>query len=403
MTAADLDVLSETNVADPYEFFTHMRHEHPVHWSDRYRAWFLYRYHDVFEALRHPAYSSDRVMPIYRDHLSPEQQALRKPTFDVLQHWMVFLDPPDHTRLRQLVMPAFTPKAIGAMRPQVDSVVREAVAAIRDVEEFDLVRDLAYPIPAVVIAEIMGVPREERDLFKKWSDQILVLIFGSKSTADRSTRAQQGLADLVDYLKELIALRRNQPREDLISALIASDKADPPLTDDELVATCALLIFGGHETTTNLIANGTKALLENPDQWDRLRQDGSLLSATVEELLRYDGPSKMIMRRLVDDVEVAGTTMRAGDSVYLVQGSANRDEAVFEAPARLMIDRKPNRHVAFGFGLHHCLGNFLARIEGLSVFETITHELPHLKPVPGSDTWIPALINRGMHSYRVTQ
>jgi cytochrome P450 len=400
-TSVNADVLSDDNVADPYPFFAEMREQCPVQWSDQYRAWFIFRYQDVVAALRDPVYSSDRVMPVYRDHLSPEQQEARRATFDILQHWMVFLDPPDHTRLRKLVMPAFTPKAIAQLRSRVDGVVQEAVEGLRGRDEVDFVHDFAYPIPAVVIAEIMGIPKEDRERFKAWSDEILVLVFGSKNTADRKSRAQQSLVELADYMRRHIEQRRRHPQDDLVSALIASDLADPPLTDEELIATCALLLFGGHETTTNLIANGTRALLAHPQQWDLLRADPTLVPSAVEELLRYDGPSKMIMRQLSADVQLHRRQMRAGDSVYLVQGAANRDPAAFENPDALDIRRNPNRHVTFGFGLHHCLGNFLARLEGASVFHALATTVPNLQTIEGTDHWIPTLISRGMHSYRV--
>ncbi|MGV0838249.1 cytochrome P450 [Mycolicibacterium thermoresistibile] len=399
-TLTELDVLSDENVTDPYPFFELMRNEHPAHYSEKYRAWFLYRHADVLAALRSPAFSSDRVMPFYRS-LPPEQQEIRKPTFDILQHWMVFLDPPNHTRLRKLVMPAFTPKAAARLRDRIQTVVDEAIDAVRDRERFDFVREFAYPVPAIVIAEMLGIPREDRDRFKEWSDHILTLVFGAKGAPDRAERAQQALVQLADYLREHIRMVRKRPADDIIGSLVRTDQADPPLSDEELIATCVLLIFGGHETTTNLLANGTRALLVN-DQWHTLRDDPDRVRTAVEELLRYDGPSKMIQRRLDDDVELHGQTMQRGQQVYLVQSSANRDPRAFDHPDTLDLSRAPNAHVTFGFGLHHCLGNFLARIEGQVVFETVTRELPGLARADGGrEEWVPTLISRGMHVFDV--
>lgn len=399
---AELDVLAPEQVRDPYPFFERMRRDVPVQWNDEYRAWFVYRYEDVFAALRSPAFSSDRVRPVFERHLSEEQKAKRKPTFDVLMNWLVFLDPPEHTRLRRLVMPAFTPKAIAAWRPRIEAVVRETLEELRGREEFDLIADFAYPIPAVVIAELMGVPREDRDKFKEWSDEILTLVFGAATTGDRRARAQRALVELTDYIRAHVAeLRRHPEREDVISAMLAAGGDEDPLTDQELVATCALLIFGGHETTTNFLANGIRALNRHPEQLALLRDRPELIGAAVEELLRYDGPSKMVMRRLVEDVEMGGVTMRAGDNVYLVQSSANHDPEAFDDPEALNIERKPNPHVAFGFGIHHCLGNILARLEGNVGFTEFIKVFPTIEEREPTQEWLPTLISRGMVSFPV--
>ncbi|WP_227996740.1 cytochrome P450 [Nocardia australiensis] len=397
----DHDILSAERLADPSPYFAEMRANCPVHWNEQYRAWFVYRYDDVVTALRDPVFSSDRVRPVYNERLSDEQRQARKATYDVIQHWMVFLDQPDHTRIRKLVMPAFTPKAVAAMRPQVEKVVADAVGAIAQPGDFDLVHDLAYPIPAVVIAELMGVPAQDRELFKQWSDEIVVLIFGAKSTSDRHERAQRALTELTEYLRSHISRLRKQPDDNLISRILESREQDPPLTDDEVISTCALLIFGGHETTTNMIANGMRAFLRNPSQWELLKNDPGMARSAVEEVLRFDGPAKMAMRRLVQDVELRGSQMRAGDTVYLVQASANRDPAVFDNPDTFDITRAPNRHVGFGFGLHHCLGNFLARLEGHLAFEALAKKCPDLEIADSAQHWHPTLISRGMTSFPV--
>lgn len=401
----DDEILRADRIADPYPYLAEIRSNDPVHWNEHFRAWFLHKHEDLFWALRNPAFSSDRVRPVYENRLSPEQKAARKPTFDVLLDWMVFMDPPEHTRMRQLVMPAFGPKAVAAMRPRVAAVVEEAIAAVEDRDSFDMVEDLAYPIPAIVIAELMGVPVEERDLFKAWSDSILVLVFGASSEAGRRERAQDGLIELTDYLRGLIDRYRREPADNLISNLLISAAAgEDPLTDDEIVSTCALLIFGGHETTTNLIANGTRSLLTHPEQWERLKADPSLAPSAVEELLRFDGPSKMELRVLTEDVDLRGKTMRAGDTVYLAQLAANRDPDAFDAPDSLDIGRSPNRHVGFGFGLHHCLGNFLARLEATLAFEAISQRLPDLQISPTQpETWHPTMMSRGMTSFPVVR
>lgn len=396
----DDDLLGGERLADPYPYFAAMLDQDPVHWNEQYRAWFLHKHEDVLWALRNPAFSSDRIVPVFEKHLSPEQRAERQPTLDVLRHWMVFLDPPEHTRLRKMVMPAFSPKAVAKMRPRVEQVVQETLEELGAATSFDFIKDFAYPIPAIVVAELIGVPAADRDMFKKWSDDILTLVFGAQGQEDRRELAQQGLIELTDYLRDLIAEIRKDPGEDIISSLVQAREIDPPLTDDEIISTCALLVFGGHETTTNLIANGTRQLLLNRDQWNLLRDRPELIGQAVEELLRFDGPSRLEARLLVEDVELRGKTLRAGDSVYLVQSAANRDPEVFTDPFTLDITREKNAHVGFGFGVHHCLGNFLARLEGNVVFSAVIERLPDLE-LDGPETWHTTMMSRGMKTMPV--
>lgn len=397
----DDEILRPDRVADPYPYLADVRDNEPVYWNDEMRAWFITKHEDIFAALRDPRFSSDRIRPSY-DRLSDEQRAAREPTFDVLLNWMVFMDPPEHTRLRKLVQPAFTPAAIEKMRPRVQQVVDEAMAEVVDKEHFDFIKDFAYPVPAIVIAELIGVPAEDRDLFKHWSDEILVLVFGASGGAERRVRAQKALVELSDYLTELIEKVRHEPGDNIITSMIQATDVEPPLSNKELVATLALLVFGGHETTTNLIANGTRVLLQNPEQWDKLRDNPQFIRTAVEEILRFDGPSKMEARVMAEDVEVRGKTLRKGDAVYLAQLAANRDPDAFENPDVLDIERSPNRHVGFGFGLHHCLGNFLARLEGEIAFTAVVKNLPGLRvSATEPEVWHPTLMSRGMISFPV--
>lgn len=396
----DDDMLGGERLADPYLYFAAALEQEPVRWNAQYRAWFVHKHEDVLWALRNPAFSSDRVVPVFENHLSPEKRAERQATLDVLRHWMVFLDPPEHTRLRKMVMPAFSPKAVATMRPRVEQVVAETLAELGDRKSFDFIKDFAYPIPAIVVAELIGVPAEDRDHFKKWSDDILTLVFGAQGEDDRRALAQQGLIELTNYLRDLIAEIRKKPGEDIISSLVQAHEVEPPLTDDEIISTCALLVFGGHETTTNLIANGTRQLLLHRDQWNLLRDQPELIGQAVEELLRFDGPSRLEARLLVEDVEMRGKTMKAGDSVYLVQSAANRDPEVFTDPHTLDITRTKNTHVGFGFGVHHCLGNFLARLEANVAFTEIIKGLHDLE-LDGQETWHTTMMSRGMKTMPV--
>jgi len=397
----DDEVLSPERIADPHSYFTVLRTHDPVHWNEKYRAWFIHRYDDVLDALRDPCFSSERIGAAY-DRLTDDQKAQRQPTYDILMDWLVFRDPPDHTRLRRLVSRAFTPRAVEAWRDRINGVVEELIDDLSDREQFDLIEDFAYPIPAVVIAEMMGVPSDDRDRFKDWSDDVMILVFGARGVGDRRARAQQGLIELAGYLGELVTHYRQHPADNIISNLVEASEGDDSLEDPEIVANCVLFLFGGHETTTNLIGNGMRVLLQHPDELERLRDDPSLIKPGVEEILRFDGPSKMEVRTLANSVELRGKTLPAGDMVYLVQHAANRDPEAFDQPDRFDVTRDPNNHIGFGFGLHFCLGASVARLEGTIALEALVRRLPNLELGPDPEVWVPTMLSRGLEHLPVS-
>ncbi|MDE0603541.1 MAG: cytochrome P450 [bacterium] len=397
----DDEVLSPERIADPHSYFSVLREHDPVHWNEKYRAWFIHRYDDVLDALRDPRFSSERIGAAY-DRLTEEQKAERQPTYDILMDWLVFRDPPDHTRLRRLVSRAFTPRAVEAWRDRITGVVDELIDGLSARDHFDLIEDFAYPIPAVVIAEMMGVPPDDRDRFKDWSDDVMILVFGARGVGDRRARAQQGLIELAAYLGDLVAHYRQHPADNIISNLVEASEGDDSLEDPEIVANCVLFLFGGHETTTNLIGNGIRVLLNHPDQLQKLRDDLSLIKPAIEEILRFDGPSKMEVRTLADQVEMGGKTLPAGDMVYLVQHAANRDPEIFDQPDRFDIARDPNNHIGFGFGLHFCLGASVARLEGTIALEALVRRLPNLQLGPEPEVWVPTMLSRGLEHLPVS-
>ena len=397
----DDEVLSPERIADPHSYFSVLREQDPVHWNEKYRAWFIHRYDDVLDALRDPRFSSERIGAAY-DRLTEEQKAERQPTYDILMDWLVFRDPPDHTRLRRLVSRAFTPRAVEAWRDRITGVVDELIDGLSERDHFDLIEDFAYPIPAVVIAEMMGVPPDDRDRFKDWSDDVMILVFGARGVGDRRARAQQGLVELAAYLGDLVTHYRQHPADNIISNLVEVSEGDDSLQDPEIVANCVLFLFGGHETTTNLIGNGIRVLLNHPDQLQKLRDDLSLIKPAVEEILRFDGPSKMEVRTLADQVEMGEKTLPAGDMVYLVQHAANRDPDAFDQPDQFDIARDPNNHIGFGFGLHFCLGASVARLEGTIALEALVRRLPNLELGPEPEVWVPTMLSRGLEHLPVS-
>ena len=326
-----------------------------------------------------------------------------RPTYDILMDWLVFRDPPDHTRLRKLVSRAFTPRAVESWRSRANQVVDQTLRELADKSSVDLITDFAYPIPAVVIAEIMGVPPNDRDTFKEWSDSVMVLVFGARGLEDRRLKAQHGLMELASYLGDLVEFHRTHSGENIIGDLIAAQEGDDRLSDQEIVANLVLFLFGGHETTTNLIGNGVNALLGNPEQLEKYRQNpDGLTKPMVEEVLRYDGPSKMEVRTISEDLSMRGQTLRRGDMAYLVQHAANRDPGQFHNPDLFDIEREPNHHIGFGFGIHFCLGAALARLEGSIALERLLTCYPQLVPDRKDPHWIPTMLSRGMESFPVS-
>jgi len=402
MTTADL--LTPAASADPYALLATLRAEDPVHWSDTHRAWLLTRYDDVSAAFQNKAFSNDRVRPVLARRQKTAESRSAEPTasdrvLGLLTAWMVVNDPPVHTRLRKLAAGAFKGQRIAVMGEQITAIVDEHIDAfLAGSGPQDLVSEVAYPLPATVIATMLGAPAADRDRFREWSDELALVAFGSggAARADRHARALRGLQEMDGYFRELIARRRTDPGDDMLSALMARQDEDR-LTDDELVAMCALLLFAGHETTTNSIANATLALLRHPGQLARLRADPELLAPAVEELLRFDGPIKVLNRWVVADTEMGGRTIKAGQRVHLVLASANRDPAKFAEPDVLDLGRSPNPHIAFGKGIHACIGAQLARMETRIAVGRIVERLPGLTLVE-EPVWKDALASRSMET-----
>jgi cytochrome P450 len=390
VTATQADLLSPEAVADPYPLLAELREHDPVHWSERYRSWFVTRYADVDAALRDPRFSSDRIAPYRRARLEgPDTDPAVRAAFGVLEDWMVFKDPPDHTRLRKLLSRAFTPRAVERVRPRIAEIAAELLDGLGP--EADLIGEYAYPLTASVVAEMLGVPRADRARFKDWSDRITGLVFGGMGDPDRHTDGADGMAELTTYLRDLV---EHHEGDDLLTALIRARDEGDALTHDEVVSTGVLLLFAGHETTTNLIGNGILALLQHPSQAPDAH-------GTVEELLRWDGPAKTIARLMATDVELGGRTLRTGERVFLCPAAANRDPAVFPDPDRLDVTRRPGRQLGFGIGLHYCLGAPLARLEASIAIPAALHRFPEMRLADEPLGWHPVLLSRGLRTLPV--
>lgn len=376
------DLLRPDVNADPHQALARLRELDSIHWSEPHRAWLATRYNDISEAYRNRALSSDRVRPLLAMSKDEnEQSAATTRVRELLSQWMVVSDPPQHTRLRRLAAGAFKQQRIVDMNQRIQQLVDDLLDRFIAEGHTDLIEHLAYPLPAIVIAEMLGAPQEDRDRFRHWSDELALVAFGAGGDAreERHERALRGMEEMVAFFRELIELRRREPGDDMLTAMMAGDGSGDELTEDELVAMCALLLFAGHETTTNSIANGIVALLQHPDQLALLREEPDLISSAVEELLRFDGPIKVINRWVTQDTELAGQQIRAGERVYLVLSAANRDPAKFTDPDALDLRRSPNPHIAFGKGIHACLGAQLARLETRIAIGSVVRRLPGLR------------------------
>ena len=381
-------------LADPYPMYHRLRTEEPVHHSPL-GFWVLTRYDDVVAALRDPRLAKEAIAGFIAARFGAPIPQMGLSMLD--------RDPPDHTRLRALVSKAFTPRVVEALRPHIQQIVDGLVDAAQDKGSMDLIEEFAYPLPVIVICEMLGVPVEDHERFKGWGldiarglDAILL-----PPDSDVGRRAVAGRHALANYFRDLIAERRGAPRADMLSALIAAEEAGDKLSEDELLATCILLLVAGHETTVNLIGNGTLALLRHPDQLRRLRETPTLIGTAVEELLRYDGPVQRTARIPSTDITIDGHTIGKGEMVMPFIGAADRDPAQFPEPDRLDIARADNRHIAFGWGIHFCLGAPLARVEGQIAINTLLKRLPRLALDTDTPEFRQSLTLRGLRTLPV--
>lgn len=395
--AADIDqnLVCDEAVRDPHAYFAVLREHDPVHWNGRHRAWVLTRHSDIGTALRSTSLTAERITPFASAVQTASESDSVDATFQVLKDWLVFKDPPEHTRLRRLVARAFTPSVVRARIDEISETITELVSELDG--ETDLIQQFAYPLPAIVIAQMLGVPPADRDMFKEWSDKITALVFGAYGEDDRFVTAARGMIELRDYLIALIAHYEQHPGDNLISVLLDHEDGDA-LSRVELVATCTLLLFGGHETTTNLIGNGMLALLSNPDQMARLHADPDLIGPAIDELLRYDGPARATVRLVKEEHTIDDRTLSPGERVFLINLAANRDPAVYDRPDVLDVGRRPTNHLGFGVGIHYCLGAPLARLEGQLALDALIRAYPDMQLAVASEelAWHKTMLSRGL-------
>jgi cytochrome P450 len=382
------DFISQETKRNPHVFYAQLRSAEPLYYVEGMNAWLVTTYEDALFVLRDPRFTKDRnkVFPPQQD----EHAALQATIFQN----MLTSDPPDHTRLRRLVSKAFTPRMIEQLRPRIQQIADELLDAVQAQGRMDLIADFAYPLPITVICEMLGIPTTDRQLFRAWT-RMIVDMQGDSAT---------GMKAFLHYITNLLAEKRAHPGNDLTSSLVQVEENGDQLSENELISMIFLLILAGHETTLNLIGNGTLALLQHPDQLQLLRADPSLLPMAVEELLRYTAPVSLSDERWAnEDIPLHGKIIRKGDQVSAALIAANADGQQFSDPTVLDITRQDNQHLAFGKGIHFCLGAPLARLEGQIAFGALLRRLPDLRlvSIPEQLTWNANPMLRGLTSLPV--
>lgn len=388
----DYQLFCEERLENPYPLFSRMRTVDPVHWSAQMKLWLITRYDDVFTALRDKRLSASREA-MYEQALPEEMKEEVAPLLAHLKNWIIFLDPPDHTRLRRLVNTAFTPKLLERLRPRVQEIAEANLAAIPWGKPFDLKRSFSLPLSATVICEMLGIPPENRDAFQRANETLVSFsVRGGPKLREHAHEANDALLQLSALFTLLIEARRKAPKDDLISALARAELVGEELDNAMVLAFCVFLFLAGHEATTSSITSGLWLLLRNPAEHEKLLKDPeTLLPTFIEEVFRYESAAFRAVRQAAEDMAIRGKIIRKGEPVILMLGAANRDPEQFPDPDRFEIGRAPNRHVAFGLGIHYCLGAPLARIEMDIAFRALLKDMPRPRLIEKKIQWRPLM------------
>jgi hypothetical protein len=376
-------------LADPYPLLHRLREEDPVHWSEAIGGWILTGYDDILVSFKSTShFSNENRLGKATAYLSPEKQANYKPFED---HYatksLLHSDPPDHTRMKALITREFNVKVVEEMKPKIQETVDRLIDAVQARGSMDIVHELAAPLPISVIAQILGVPQRDHHLFQLWADELLAFQGVNKPSEKDLQSAQKAIVAMRPYIRQMIEERRVQPQDDLISKFAAEEDAGGRISEVELISTCVTLFVAGQETTISLIANTLYTLLAHPDQLALLRENPALLASTIEESLRFESPVSRQPRLMKDDIELRGKKLRKGQMAFQMLNAANRDPAYFTEPDKFDVRRENNKHLAFGYGIHFCVGAVLARAEGAIAIGTALQRLPNLRLVAPKADW----------------
>ncbi len=402
-TPLDDDLLSPRFVEDPYPTYARLRAEDPIHWSEAWGAWVVSRYADVQAVLREDGttYSTRGRIAAALAAFTMEQRASLRELQDHYGVGLLHSDPPDHTRQRALVNRIFNPRIVDQMRPTILAIVDELLDRAAERGRVDLISAFAFPLPATVVADVLGIPREDQLQVKAWAEELNAFLGSNRATYEVVLESQASLLAMRQYLTRIAAERLVDPREDVISRLVAAVGESEGISHDELLSTSVTILVGGHVTTTALISNGLLNLWRNPDQLAAVRADPQRMVGAVEETLRYESPNQRLIRVAKADTELDRQGIRRGDPMMLLLGSANRDELQFEAAEAFDSTRQPNRHLAFAMGEHFCIGASLARAEATIALNRLLERFPDLRVEDGPPAWTRSPTLRVMREMRV--
>jgi len=404
VTKARTSLFSEEILQDPYPTYARLHEEGPIHYVEvagKWAVWSIFSHTECASIAKDARLSAKRAqqmllpLPLSRQ---PEFSELAR----MLSLWMIFMDPPEHTRLRKLLNKGFSPAAVEALRPQVEVIVDQMLSPLKSGSELDLMHVFANPMPVQIILEMLGIPQELREMFEGWSRDIAAFRGNPNRTVEEAQAAQDALVHLTEFFRKTVAERRRNKGNDLISLLIDIEEEGEALTEEELYAQCIALLFAGHETTRNLIGNGMYTLLKNPDQLAELREHPEMIRSAVEEILRYESPVQFTARVLKEDMVICGQEIRKGWTVQCMLGAANRDPKQFKDPDQLDLKRLNNQHLAFGAGVHACIGAQLARLEGQVALLNLVQRFPNMKLSGPRPEWAPTFGLRGLPRLSVT-
>lgn len=394
-------VFTDEILRDPYPTYRHFLEDGRIHHTTYGGGgWALFRHADCSSIIRDPRLSARRVGAVLFA-LPPERQADFAELASMLRLWLLFLDAPEHSRLRKLMNKGFSPAVAEGLRPQIESIVEQMLGTMRHASEADILREVAYPLPVRVIAEMLGVPETLHEHFIQWSDAIAAFFGNPQRTVLQTEAAQEAVVALTEFFRAAVAERRRQRGGDLISLLLDIKEDGEVLTEEELYAQCVMLLFGGHETTRNLIGNGMYTLLRHPQEMAELHENPELIRPAVEELLRYESPIQFVGRVAREEMEICGVRVRRGETVVFMLGAANRDPHQFKDPDCLNLKRLNNPHLAFGAGAHFCIGNQLARLESQIAILRMVQQFPRMRLADQPLEWAPNYAFRGLKALPV--
>jgi cytochrome P450 len=391
-------VFTEEILQDPYPTYARLHQEGPLHYLDvggKWAVWSIFSHAECSSIAKDTRCSAKRAQQMLLP-LPFSRQAEFRELARMFSLWLIFMDPPEHTRLRKLLNKGFSPAVVEALRPQVIAIVDRMLKPLQRGSEVDLMREFANPMPVRIISEMLGVPQELHDTFVGWSRAVALFRGTREPTVEQARSAQDALLQLTDFFRQTVAERRRNKGNDLISLLIDIEEEGEVLTEEELYAQCIALLFAGHETTRNLIGNGMYTLLQRPEESAELRQKPEIIRGAVEEILRYESPVQFTARVLKEDIEVCGQRIPKRWSLLCMLGAANRDPRQFTEPDRLDLQRTNNQHLAFGAGPHFCIGNQLARLEGQVAILSLLQRFPKMKLTGPRPEWAPTFGFRGL-------